>query len=239
MQGNFRDLIKKTSPWWFRRGVAEKILYCFGLIFDALADLAIAALRCRYPGDNVLFLAYHANERRLRQGKYETATDFAARLARFFQAHLDRGGPYAMLEQVYQYYRPNNFDVYLYYESGSYFHMSTDGAITHTILPATGAENWAHWTLIFSWPVDIASDGIWSDPGTWDDGGVWDIALSSLTPTDVADLRLIPQEWNAAHCNGTLVLLGPTDALWNYPPEPWNAAGTWDDGSPPARVEIN
>lgn len=238
MNGNFRDLIKKTSPLWLRFGIAEKLLYCFGLMLDGLVDLAIAALRCRFPGDNALFLAYHTNERRLRQGKYESAADYAVRLQRYFQAHLDRGGPYALLEQVYQYYRPNNFDVYLYYESGSYFHMATDGTITHTIMPATGAEAWAHWILIYAWPETLEDDGTWDDPGLWDTPpGVWD--FGTLSPEDVTDLRLIPQEWNAAHCNGTIVLLGPTDALWDFPVEPWDSADTWDDGTPPLKIEIN
>lgn len=239
MNGNFRDLIKKTSPIWLRRGIAEKLLYCFGLMFDMLADLAIAALRCRFPGSNASFLPYHAAERRIRRGLYETDAHYAVRLQRYLQAHLDRGGPYALLEQVYEHYRPSNLDTYLYYESGSYFHMTTDGTITHTIMPSTGADAWAHWILIFVWPEDIDDDGTWDSAGTWDTDppGVWD--FSNLTPEEVADLRLIPQEWNNAHCNGTIVLLGPSDALWDYPVEPWDSADTWDDGTAPARIEIS
>ena len=239
MKYNFRDLIRKTSPLWLRHGNAEKLLYSIGLMFDGLTDLAIAALRCRFPGDNALFLPYHANERRIRQGKYETAEHYAVRLQSYFQAHLDRGGPYALLEQVYEYYRPNNFEVYLYYESGSYFHMLEDGTISHTIMPSTGADAWAHWILIFIWPDDIADDGTWDSPGLWDSDppGVWD--FSGITAAEVADLRLIPQEWNNAHCNGTIVLLGPSDALWDYPVEPWDSVETWDDGTAPPRIEIN
>lgn len=238
MQGNFRDLIRKVTPFWFRTGRAEKLFYVWGLMLDGLVDWAIAALRLRFPGDNMAALPLHAEERRMRQGKYESNADFAVRLQSAFQAHLDEGGPYAMLEQIYQYYRPNNFDVYLYYASGSYFHMTEGGTITHTIIAGTGAEEWAHWYLIYSWPTGLEDDGTWDDPGFWEDDplGVWD--YGNLTSAECLDLRLIPQEWNNAHCNGTLILLGPTDALWDLPVEDWDSVDDWDDGVDPGRIAI-
>lgn len=234
----FRDLAKKITPWWFRRGQAERFFYAIGLMFDGLADTMIQALKLRYPGSNTLFLPYHATERRLRQGLYESDADFAVRLAKFFEAHHDRGGPYAMLEQVYQHYRPNNFPVVLLYENGTAFTLGVDGTITPSTTALTTTDDWAHWTLVYFWPVDNVGDGTWDDPGTWDTdpAGVWD--FGTMLATEAQDLRLIPTEWNAAHCNGTLLLLGPNDALWDYPVEPWDSADTWDDGSPPLKIEI-
>ena len=238
MQGNFRDLVKKVTPWWFRHGIAERFFYALGLVFDGLVDLAIQCLRLRFPGDNMRALPDIAAERRLRQGKYETDEDFAVRLRTWLQAHLDRGGPYALLEQIHAYYRPNNFDVYLYYATGSYFHMAEDGSIAHTIIEGTGAAAWAHWYLVYVWPTGLEDDGLWSDPGLWDDDplGVWD--YGNLTSAEAQDLRLIPQEWNAAHPDGTLILLGPTDALWDLPVEDWDSVDDWDDGVDPGRIAI-
>jgi hypothetical protein len=71
---------------------------------------------------------------------------------------------------------------------------------------------------------------VWADPGDWGpgaDNGVWD---STLTIQDVADLRAVPREWNAAHADGTVVLLPEGAELWDSPPGLWSDPGVWNGG---------
>jgi hypothetical protein len=90
---------------------------------------------------------------------------------------------------------------------------------------ASTIEEWSRWTLYYYWPDDVDDDDLWSASGTWGDGGVWN---SDLTPQEVIDLRLIPKEWNAAHCFGSITLLTPSIELRDYPPGgAWADAGAW------------
>jgi hypothetical protein len=237
---NFRDLAKEISPSWFRIGIALRLLYVFGLHFDLLIEKVVTALELRFPMLlNGSSLPYLNRERRIRQGLGETNAAYGARLEGWLDSHLDRGGPYPMLEQIYAHYRyATPFRVHLIYTSGARFILQTDGTIERDAASFTtglGADEWAHWWLVYEWPEDVEGEGTWGDPGTWGDGGVWG---STLLETDITDIRLIPTEWNAGHCGGTIVLLSPGQALWGAPAELWGAVGTWGDGTDGVSAEI-
>ena len=70
---------------------------------------------------------------------------------------------------------------------------------------------------------------------TWGDGQVWG---SSLTPAEVTDLRLVPREWNAAHCFGEIVLLTDDVQLWGYPQSEWGEPGAEWGGELPVRLSV-
>jgi hypothetical protein len=113
--------------------------------------------------------------------------------------------------------------------------MDTAGVITQDTVTwdfDLEPEKWARWTLFYEWSTPISGDGIWSDLGTYDDGGVWD---SDLTVLEVADIRLVPTQWNAAHCDGKVFLLTDDHELWDYPTGTWGDAGDWED-YPPASL---
>jgi hypothetical protein len=243
---NFRELVATVVPPWLRRRVGGALMYAFALHFDALAELVTAAVKLRFPGVySAESLPLLSRERRIRQGLGESDASFAERMNTFLATHRDRGGPYPMLEQIFAHYRysaDGAFPVHLVYTSGARFDMGTDGVITRaaaSFLTGLGADEWAHWWLIYEWPTTVHSDGLWGDAGAWGDGGVWGC---DLTAVQVTDLRLIPAEWNNAHCKGHLILLSPGQALWGAPEETWGetVGGTWGDGTAtdPIQVEI-
>lgn len=243
---NIRDLFQLVYPTWLRKGTARKLLYTFELYFDTLIELATAAVKLRFPGQHGGEpLPYLARERRIRRGIGETIADWAARLSDYLEAHKDRGGPYPLLEQVWEHYRHQTagaFPVHLVYTSGARYDMALDGTVVRDAVSfdtGLGPDDWAHWWLVYEWPTVIDDDGLWDDPGFYGDGGVWD---STLTLADVTDFRLIPTEWNNAYCKGHLVVLSPGEALWDVPIELWDASltNTWDDASSadPVMVEI-
>lgn len=227
----YRDTIREISPPWLQRGRAEKILYSIAIHLDGLIDAVNAGIKLRFPGVySNESLPLIGRERRISRGRIETDSVYASRLARWLDDHRRRGGPFAMLAQLHAHFAPANFPTELVYHSGRRFSMDSAGSVAMddiTWSPDDESQRWARWWLFYAWPYPIETDGIWDDPGTWSDGGVWD---SNMSPQDVADVRLVPREWNAAHALGKIVLMSPTAELWDYPPGIWDDGGTWDSG---------
>ena len=202
-----RDTLLQIVPRWLRQKVGGGLLHALGAQVDTLTDALRQGVRARFPGYSPDAVVMIGRDRRLRQGLHESADHYAGRLPAWWDKHRLRGGPYALLEQVHEYYRPENFDVELRYHSGRRFVMDpVDGSITRDIdawSPPGPATQWARWWLTYAWPTQINDDGIWSDPGTWDDGGVWDC---DLAPATVRSVRLIPREWNTGHAIGYVTL---------------------------------
>jgi hypothetical protein len=207
-----RDGVRTVVPWWasHERSRPGRLLWAIALHADALIDACVAGVEMRFPLlHSPESLSIIGRQRRIRRGPDETDEVYASRLARWWDDHRRRGGPYALLEQIRAYFAPSYFPVQLVYRSGRRFMMSAAGEITYDEIvwdPDDVPEKWARWWLFYEWPNVVAEDGTWDSPGTWDDGGVWD---SSLTAAEIADLRAVPREWNAAHPYGTLVLLAP------------------------------
>lgn len=218
----FRDAIREIVPVWLRGRVGGGILFAIASQLDALADATVGAVKSRFPGVyGFESLAPLGRERRIRRGRDESDATYAARMALWLDDHRRRGGPYALLSQLAAHYASAPFPIDLVYRSGRRFRMDAAGAITRDDDLGTALNTeWAHWTLFYHWPYAGDDDGTWGDPGTWEDGGVWD---STLTPSDVTDIRLIPKEWNAAHCFGRVILLTVDSDYWDYPD------GTWDE----------
>lgn len=213
----FRDTLRRRSPTWLQHGVAEKILYAMGVQIDALADALVASIKIRFPGyysDETLPLI--GRERRIRRGRFESDATYAARLNRWLTDHRRRGGPYALLAQLYAHYAPNNFPITLIYRSGRRFRMDIAGNVIRddvdfdtsgaTLHDDVEPERWARWWLIYDWPEALPDPGTWSEPNTpWNDPTtLWNYVIG---PDEIEDLRLTPREWNAAHAVGRVVLV--------------------------------
>lgn len=238
-----RELHDYLDTWasWLTRGVSGKILYVIALHFDALILLAQVAIWSRFPG----FYSYetlplHQRARRIRQGLGESNLSYSTRLTKYLDQHETWGGPYPLLDEIWHHYKDSTdgpFVVHLFYQSGAYFQLQTDGTVLRTdVEVTTGFEDWAHWWLVYEWPEVVNDDGTWDDPGDWDDAdAAWDTTL----PYHVcADVRLIPSEWNNAHSIGHIILLGPDQAIWDVPDEDWNSEEEWDEGSADDLVEM-
>lgn len=215
----FRDTLRLISPPWLRTGNNEKFGYALGVVCDSFADAAVAGIKLRFPG---LYsdesLPQIGRERRIRRGRTESTTTYAVRLRRWLTDHRRRGGPYAMLAQLYAHYAPDTFPIELIYVSGRRYSMDVDGNVVRDTTSWTfdaDTAHWARWLLVFSWPDPIDDTGTWdADAADWDDDvTVWD---SNLTPQEVEDIRLIPREWNAAHAFGIVQLIDPLSHMIHF-----------------------
>lgn len=223
----FRDRMLAFVPRWLRTGTAARILYAIALHFDVIADLFVEAVRKRFgQADAYDALPYIGADRKMFRGPNESDAQYSARLATWLDAHQLKGNPYVLLQQLYLYYAPNNFQIDLVYaSSGLQFSIDVNGAITYSFTgwrePDGNTARWARWRLFFHWPTPVQNDGFWFSPGLWDDSGVWD---SNLTVEQVAEIRTIPNAWNAGHALGLVMLFSGEIEFWDTP------TGLWDDG---------
>jgi hypothetical protein len=228
----FRDTIRRVSPPWLQIELGEKLLYSIGVHCDAFGDAVIAAVKHRFPGlYDFESLPKLGRERRIARGRAESDASYAARLARFLTDHQIRGGPYALLTQLHHYFAPVLFDMQLVYHNGRTFTRDADafaasGDLDESITrgsvswsPDADTAKWARWWLFYY--LDT-------------------YAITPPTDAEIAELRLIPRQWNAAHCFGTIVLFPSTGELWNWPlGHTWNEAGTWNvAGAAPIFIEV-
>lgn len=205
----FRDSIRKVSPPWLQNGLAEVILYTIGLQIDAFGDALVAGVKMRFPGlYSYESLPLIGRERRILRGRSEPDATYAARLTRWLVDHQRRGGPYALLAQLYAHYAPNNFPIKLVYQSGRRYSMDVNGVVTRDDIvwgPDSLTTLWARWWLFFE--TDTFG-----------------------TPTGDAldDIIAIPSAWNAGHCLGYIVLRPAGAELIDYPGGTIDQAGTID-----------
>lgn len=220
----FRDAIRRVSPPWLQRGLAEKILYAFGVHADGFADALVAGAKQRFPGLYTFeALPVIGRERRIPRGRSESDASYASRLAGFLASHRLRGGPYALLQQLFLYWAPANFPIDLVYYTGSpRYAMDVAGAVVRDLVtwaPDTNAAKWARWWLFY-----------YTDQ--------W--ALTPPTMLEEQELKLIPRQWNAAHPLGTIVLFATGAELWDWPPgHVWDESGVWDTTGTVRFIEVD
>jgi len=211
----FRDTMWRSVPPWLKTGTAQRLLYSIAVQLDAAGDAIIAGVKMRFPNlyssDS---LPEIGAERRIRRGLEETAENYTARLVRWFEDHRRRGGAYALLQQLWYHYAPNNFPIALWYRSGTRYEMAVDGTITRNLPPSLPLHpDWAQWSLLY-----------FSD---------------EFTAADEDDLVLIPRDWIAAHCFGEIIVMPAGAELWDYPAsETWNGPGLWNSVDTGFRVPV-
>ncbi len=219
----FRDQIRRSSPPWLQRGLAEKVLYSIGLLCDGFGDALVAGAKQRFPNyysaDSLPVLG---RERRITRGRSESDAAYGERLARFLTDHRMRGGPYALLSQLFIHYTPDTFPIELvYYAAGRRFVMDVAGEVTRDATawsPDSNAAMWARWWLFY-----------YTDQ--------W--AVTPPTDAELQDLRLIPRQWNAAHPLGYIVLFPGDAELWNWPTgHLWNETGVWNTTGTARFIEV-
>lgn len=211
----FRDTMWRSVPPWLKIGTAQKYLYALAVQLDAAGDALVAGVKMRFPnlysGDS---LATIGAERRIRRGLEESNQNYAGRLTRWLEDHRVRGGAYALLNQLYVHYAPNNFPIVLSYPSGTRYFLDVTGNITWSrIENPPPIPNWARWSLLYF--------------------------TDDIDASDVEDLILIPRDWIAAHCFGEIILMTAGTELWDYPPTAlWDEAGAWNSLDAPFRVQV-
>lgn len=201
----YRDAVTRYWPWGSISSLARRVLYAMSSQLDVLGNSLSAGLKLRFPGYYTDALPLLGRERRIRRGRVETSEAYAARLRGWLGSHQLRGGPYALLEQLYA-VLPVKFPIDLVFKSGRRFRMDTLGNITRDIAPMFLTLQWARWTLYY-----------------------YTNEYATPTTQDLEDLTSIPKEWNAAHCQGKIIILPTGAELWNYPSDNvWDEPGVWN-----------
>lgn len=208
----FRDTLWSICPPWLQTGTAQKILYAIAVQLDAAGDALVAGVKMRFPGlYSFDSLSELSRERRIRPGLNELDENFATRLTRWFDDHRRRGGPYALLTQLYYHYAPNCPRMTLEYRSGMRFDMAPDGTVTRSMPNKPNIAQWSRWVLM-----------------------IWDV---TVPPADVA---VIPREWIAQHILGDVYVVPPGGELWDYPTDHvWDESGVWDTPDIVIQIPVN
>lgn len=256
----FRDLILQSVPWWLRGSLGSRILFAIGLQADALGEALGEGVRRRFPGlDSDDSLALIGHDRRIARGRTEAAANYSKSLIRWLDDHAVRGGAYAMLRRLNDFYAGRSWAIHLLYRSGRRHSLGTTGTITYDTFAwdPDNDPNWARWWLMHTLaPEAYSSDGDWTPFGTWDDGELWDSVSdtwdgtipwdtsmgawdddgtwdTTLSEAQVEDLRVVPRNFDNAHSSGKVVAFGAGTDLWDYPPTLWDdTPGVWTDHGP-------
>lgn len=228
----YRDTIRQIAPWWLRGTLGGRILYAIAITLDVLGDSIHYAIKARFlPESDEGALQASGRERRIQRGRHELSSTYIGRLITWLDSHRQRGGPYGLLAQLFAFWAlPASFAINLVYHSGRMFSMAIDGTVTRSDIawsPPGGGTDWARWWLIYDWPTEFDPDTAWDTSGDWDDGGLWDVDIASMDADTISDIKLVPREWNNAHCLGNVILLSPGAELWDFPAGDWDDPGVW------------
>lgn len=244
--GFFEAQAIRLSPPWLLRPTGAATMRAIAQQLDALADRVTLGVKARFPSlapEDAL--SQIGKDRRIQRGPAEPADSYAKRLQIWWDSHRTEGGPYALLGQLYWFWKPT-LDVPIEYVdySGKRLTLATDGTITRDAIVwgGDGSGDFAQYWLFFRLtsnllPLTIDANGDFVIAGNGDViVAMFDLDTGTPLPASVLeDFRAVPREWTAAHIIKVhIVLLWPSGGrLWEYPqPVPGWDAWTW--GGPPS-----
>jgi hypothetical protein len=237
--GFFEAQVARISPPWLSRRVGRAIMRALGRQIDVQAQRVGDGVRARFPGlapDDAL--AFIGHDRLIPRGPLEPATSYARRLRIWLASHRSRGGPYAMLAQLFAFWVDTlNVPIDLIYQTGRRYQMDVDGAVVRddltwsTGLFFDGEPKWERIWLFFY--VDTLTEALtdeFGNPITDEHGDpiTVDVLLGDALPDEWVEMfSLVPRTWTAAHIERTTIVLLRSDArLWGYP----RPVRKWGDG---------
>lgn len=215
-----RDSVKELSPPWLTTGVAERLLYDFGLSADVLLEKLNQATKAHMPGvGTTTALMLIGNDRLMPQGPYESLTSYATRLQGSFDAWQHAGERRSVLQQVVNYldaptFGPSsvvpvaaivggatptagpNWDVY--YSPGGGGHVNATVPPVR-IFPATTSFNWDNqmtrwwraWLVLYFTLQSTGRTGTHANVDTFSDGSASISGLTGMTAADVGNFLTI------------------------------------------------
>lgn len=228
----FEAAVVRVSPAWLRRKWGRKLMESLAAPLDELADNTAAAAKLRFPDPLVPdALARIGAERRIRRGAGESATTYARRLRRWWDDHRRRGGPYALLGQLYFFFRDTlNVRKDLVYHSGTrrwqaggVITDAPDTLVTRDAITwnADGTIEWAQFWVFFYFTTELVDHLVTEVPDNIVTEALDELVTDGVNLEEEEDdvFLAIPREWSAAHVKRIhVVLLVDDAALVGYPP---------------------
>ena len=246
----FVDAVLRLSPPWLRRVVGASIMQGMGEQIDTEVDRNVEGVELRFPG-GAHGLAIHpealglvGRERRILRGPGELDETYAARLRKWWDSHRTRGGAYALLGQMFEYFlATNNVPITYVSNTGtSQARVDSSGVITRGTFTSgtwTGdgelPSKWSRFFLFFELASDAFGTVLTTESGeiiTTESGEpvIAEVALSALSAEDIEIFCAVPREWSAAHIDRIYFVILPVNGIaWGFPSTlKWGDAGrTW------------
>lgn len=244
----FETGILRVCPPWLRRTVGTAVMKSLGVQIDTEIDRDVDGVGLRFPNPNQPdALGFLGRERRILRGPAEPAANFAIRLRTWWDAHSTRGGPYALLGQMFPYLAGTiDAPVEVVGNSGIRHLVDANGVITRDSIDWNGDGNyptkWARfWVMINSATLTLPLVTESGEP-VLTESGEQVLTVSQITAANITDEQkeivcAVPREWSAAHIDEVhVILLFDGGELWGYrtttDPASGTTIGTWADTDP-------
>jgi hypothetical protein len=227
---------------WLRNYWLYRLIWTIALHFDAMIDLALQAVRLRFPSQAVPdALPFLGQERGIIRGRAESDASYIGRLLRWVTCRSRKGNPYAMAEQIQGYLTGWPCMVRVFSNNGACATRAADGTESFAFPGAPGGTwNWDNNTVDWSrfWVVIYSDHGPWTLTtdhwGTsgrhWGESGggtgVW--GSNDMTQSDAANLQYFcsAQGWGVPHavCQQIIISFDASQftPFWSGLPD-----GTW------------
>lgn len=220
--GKISSFLYGVLPSWLTATEAWMTLGAVAAEFDTEFDNAVSGMRKRFPGrdtDSADALPFLGSDRKIIRGFGETDANYATRLKGWLTTHKPRGGPYALVEQVAEFYRygmaGERLIINLHTKNTNFYRWDSDApGVVQSTAPwpyDTEDNRWARWRLHVH------------------------LHAAPISPTEEQALE-VPIAWNARHCFGTVfihvngaVLWDEPGVVWDDPDVLWGAAGDFSE----------
>lgn len=196
---SFASGLLERVPPWLRRKNGKPLILGLGDPLDMLAQNAADAVKMRFPTATVDVdaLALTGAERRIWRGPGETAATYAKRLRIWLDSHRTRGGAYALLAQLFAYWRATlNVPIELVNYSGRRYSMDVSGNVTRDDI---------------TWNVGTGMTGMWAQD--W----IFFHVVAPVLGVD-ASFQIVPTTWAPAHLKRcTIIQIYGNGFVYGYP----------------------
>lgn len=214
MAKSWRHLFHRLVPSWLYSGDGARVLYSLMRVQDAFLERAYQGHNARYPRSlDVDSLRLLGQDRGITRGRNETAAHYADRLRAWRQTQAHRGGAWALLEQVQEYFREADgsaWECYTIDANGAKLSIAADGTRAAAYGQpwdwdgtVVGADNWARFWLVLKPPAgavtatpDFGDPELDGDPELYG-GALYDdayalghVGISSRDAKAIRDLML-------------------------------------------------
>jgi hypothetical protein len=242
----FRDAYEAMVPRWMKGWLEDpetgfktpkrlwRIGYAVAIHADLLADLAVAAIKCGFPGGySSTFDRYIGQERGIVRGYEEPAVAYEARMRAWRDTMMRKGDSWCLLEQLQAYFTGHAVAIDLLSNTDAAnairYRLAADGTRTTDSIAwnwdGAGATLPSRFWVILHVPTDVALPA-----PTWGDGGWEAVTVVSETIGSTApywmvqNVKAIVEAFRADSSKCSHIILVFDDGDWTAQ----QPDGTWD-----------